>query len=154
MFKCRVGSWSELGFLYFHNHLALEKQKINHKTFAIATVLSSSLLPPVLPALFYISTFFCFWWVKAPTPFLSAVAVGGWAIVGPFINRCCPWCVYVHSRRAPTMPCCCCWTQNHLAKHLMVRKEWRMERGQCVNRGRRVVGESGSKERNKLCANL
>lgn len=32
----------------------------------------------------------------------SAVGVGGWVIVGPFINRCCPCHVCELSRRAPT----------------------------------------------------
>lgn len=36
-----------------------------------------------------------------PTP-QSAVDVGGWVIVDPFINRCCPSHVRELSRRAPT----------------------------------------------------
>lgn len=78
-----------------------------------------------------------------PTP-QSAGDVGGWVIVGPFINRCCPSHVCELSRRAPTSfavvePGAICWGTWWL-------KRSERKRGECVgNKAVEVVVEGNKK---------
>lgn len=78
-----------------------------------------------------------------PTP-QSAVDVGGWGNCGPIHKQMLPkprmWALQEGPHQL-----CCCWTQSHLLRHLMVEKKWKKARGGCGNRVLEVAAEGNKK---------
>lgn len=103
--KSRVNNWDSMGSLWFDMNSYPSLPWCHHPTvsYPFFCFLVTWLCPPHTHTL-------------SPPPLTpqSAVDVGGWVIVGPFINRCCPSHVCELSRRAPTSfavvePRAICW---------------------------------------------
>lgn len=119
--------WSQHGFkilkgIQYRDWMSTQKDLVRH----VAVLLFETPPPCHYPIAFY--SFFCFSWLVVLPHFSVSCRCRGMGNCRPIHKQMLPvprmWALQEGPHQL-----CCCWTQSHLLKHLMVEKKWKREGG-------------------------